>query len=217
MVSDTNHVPRKSITQRLNPVNWFSGKPKAGDKMSAPPPDADEPAPAPAGSHFDYPPPITPIPGDRALAHRLIAEAIRARQLGDVLQSVQAYRDAVTADPSSYDASYGLGLALVDARDYKGALVELYRASNLKADSADARYAFAWVLQKRGYVEDAAHELGKLVSEHPNDIRGHLLLGNLYADRLDQPKLAREQYLEAMQIDPKNAQATNIHAWLQHN
>jgi tetratricopeptide (TPR) repeat protein len=206
--------PKKTITQRLNPLNWFSGKQKGADSGGK---LAPEPPPVAPGTRFEYPPPVTPIPGDRAQAKRFEAEAIRARQAGDVAESIRAYKDAVAADPTFYDANYGLGLAALNAREYPIALESLHRALALQEDSAEARYAFAWALQKRGYNEDAVHELGKLLARHPNEVRAHLLLGNLYAEKLNQPRLAREQFTLTLEMDPKNAQAESIRAWMKLN
>ena len=87
----------------------------------------------------------------------------------------------------------------------------LGQALTLQANSADARYAFAWVLGKRGYYQDAANELGKLLSAHPREVRARLLLGNIYADDLGQPKLARDQYVKALDlIEPQSSQAAVI-------
>jgi tetratricopeptide (TPR) repeat protein len=210
VVPDTASPHRKTITQRLNPLNWFSSKSKNSGT-------AAEPPPLPAGSRFEYPPAVTPIPGDRARAKRLVAEAIQAKQAGDGTESIRIYKEAETADPTFYDASYGLGLAELNARDYPTALEALHRALELQEDSAEARYAFAWALQRRGYTEDAVHELSKLVEQHPNEARGHLLLGNLYAEKLHQPKLAREQFLLTLELDPNNAQAETIRDWLKKN
>jgi Flp pilus assembly protein TadD len=132
-------------------------------------------------------------------------------------QCIRAYKDAVAADPTYFEACHGLGLAALEARDYATALEELHRALALREDSAETRYAFAWTLQRRGYIEDAVHELGRLLGQHPDDVRGHILLGSLYAEKLKEPKLAREQYLQALELDPHNAQAANLRAWLQAN
>jgi tetratricopeptide (TPR) repeat protein len=214
VMTETAPPPRKTITQHWNPLHWFSGKPKAAGPDEAP---AVEPPPVPAGTRYEYPPPVTPIPGNRAKAKRLEAEAIRAREAGDVAQSIQAFKDAAAADPTFYDASYGLGLAALNARDYPTALAALHRALALQEDSVEAHYAFAWALQKRGYSEDAVHELGKLLEQHPNEARAHLLLGSLYAEKLGQPKLAREQFTQTLELDPNNAQADSIRAWLKLN
>ena len=81
--------------------------------------------------------------------------------------AVLAYQQAVKADPSFYDVNEALGLAALDNRDYPLALEALNRALMLQNDSANARYAFAWTLQRRGYYEDAAHELDKLLAARP--------------------------------------------------
>ena len=211
-MTENARPPKKSIGQRLNPLNWFSGKSKA-----ATPAAPVEPPPVPPGTRYDYPPAITPIPGDRALAKRLEADAIRARQAGNVAECIGAYKEAAAADPTSYDASYGLGVAALNARDYPTALEALHRALALQEDSVEARYAFAWALQKRGYTEDAVHELGKLLAQHPGEARAHLLLGSLYAQKLNQPKLAREQFTQTLELDPNNSQAESIRTWLKLN
>jgi tetratricopeptide (TPR) repeat protein len=176
-----------------------------------------EPPPVPAGSRYQFPPNVTLIPGNRTQATRLEAEAERARRAGDMTQSILAYKDAIDADATYFDARYGLGLVEIEMRDYPAALESLYRALTLNEDSVEARYAFAWTLQKRGYTEDAVHELAKLLTQHPDDVRAHLLLGNLYAGKLGSNKLAREQYTQALALDPNNAQASRIRAWLQQN
>jgi tetratricopeptide (TPR) repeat protein len=209
VVTETAPEPRTPLTQRLNPLHWFAGKPKTNEQASA------EPPPVPAGTRYDYPPPVTPIPGDRTRAKQLLAEAVGARQARDFTQSIRAYQGAIAADPTFYEASFELGLAAIEDRDYPTALEALHRALALQGNSAEARYAFAWTLQKRGYTEDAVHELDKLLGQHPEDVRAHLLLGNLYAGKLRQPKLAREQFTQALELDPANAQAANIRAWLQ--
>jgi tetratricopeptide (TPR) repeat protein len=211
-------APRKTLAQRLNPMNWFSDKSKVEEELAAARPAFPaEPPLVPPGTHYEYPPRVTPIPGDRAQAKRLLAEAVRARLAGDLKQSVRAYSDAVATDPTYYDACYGLGLVALETRDYPTALRELYRAMALQADSAEARYAFAWTLQRRGYTEDAVHELGRLLGQHSEDVRAHLLLGKLYAEKLGQPRLAREQFSEVLELDPKNAQAASIRAWMLRN
>jgi tetratricopeptide (TPR) repeat protein len=211
VVTETAPPPRTPLTQRLNPLHWFSGKPKTNEYASA----NVDPPPVPVGTRYEYPLFVTPIPGDRARAKRLQSKANRARQGRDLNQSILDYQEAITADPTFYEATLQLGLTAIENRDYEIALEALHRALTLQEDSAEARYAFAWTLQKRGYTEDAVHELDKLLGQHPEDVRAHLLLGNLYSEKLHQPKLAREQYTQALELDPANAQAANIRAWLQ--
>jgi tetratricopeptide (TPR) repeat protein len=70
-------------------------------------------------------------------------------------------------------------------------------------------------LQKRGYYVDAASELEKLLAAHPEEARGHLLLGNLDAEKLGQPKQARQHYASVLELDPDNSQGPAIRTWIQ--
>ena len=206
--------PRQPFVQKLNPLHWLSGKPKTAEEAAA---AKAEPAPVPPGARYEYPPSTTPIPGDRAEARRLANQGARAHSAGEFDQALRAYRAAVAADPTYYDANLGLGLTAIDVRAYGVALESLHRALTVQGDSAQARYAFAWTLQKRGYAVDAVNELEKLLAQHPAEVRGHLLLGNLYAEKLRDTKLARAQYSQALALEPNNPQAPSVRAWLQKN
>ena len=202
-------APRESIAQKLNPLRWFSGKPST-------PADASDAGTAivPKGTRYKYPAAVTPIPGNRAQAERLAAQAALDRKQGRMAEAVRGYQDAVRADPTCFEAGLALGLASIDSRDYPTALAALSRALELREASADARYAFAWTLQKSGYYEDAATELEKLLAAHPREVRACLLLGNLYAEKLGRPKSARDQYARVLELDPENPQAGAIRAWI---
>jgi tetratricopeptide (TPR) repeat protein len=201
---------KTSLAQKLNPFNWFSGKSKKTEVTETPiPPEAG------SADRYTQRLPVTPIPGDRKLAERLTSEGRQAEHQSNRAEAMRDYQEAVKADPTYYKAELSLGLAAIDAKDYPTALDALGHAVTLQANSADARYAFAWVLGKRGFYQDAANELETLLSAHPDEVRARLLLGNYYADNLGQPKLAREQYLKALElIDTQSSQAATIRAWL---
>jgi tetratricopeptide (TPR) repeat protein len=194
----------KSFGQKLNPLHWFSGK---SQKSAASPAVAKI-------ERYKYPQRITPIPGNRPEAERLAALGAVARQQGNMEEALRDYRQATEADPAYFDAALALSLTAVDAGNYDTALEGLFRALTLRENSADARYAFAWVLEKRGYYIDAANELDKFLSAHPKEARGHLLLGNLDAEKLGKPKQARQHYAKVLELDPGNSQASAIRAWI---
>jgi tetratricopeptide (TPR) repeat protein len=202
---------RSTLVQKLNPLNWFGKSKKT---------DASETATGEAAvvERYSYPLYVTPIPGDRKLAEKLTGEGRQAEHQSNRTEAMWDYQEAIKADPTYFEAGLALGLAEIDAKDYPAALSALGQALTLRATSADARYAFAWVLGRQGYYQDAADELDKLLSAHPQELRGHLLLGNYYADNLAQPKLAREHYLRALElIDPQSAQAGVIRTWLEQH
>jgi tetratricopeptide (TPR) repeat protein len=196
---------RKSFVQELNPIHWFSSS------KSREPGDASA---VPKGKRYHYPPPVTPIPGNRQEAESWAAQAAQTGRKGHLQEAVRDYQQAMTADPTDFDAALSLGLTAIDAGSYETALDALCRALELEEDSANGRYALAWTLQKRGYYVDSASELEKLLAAHPDEARGHLLLGNLEAERLGQPKEARQHYAKVLELDPNTPQAPAIRAWI---
>lgn len=200
---------KKSLVQKLNPLNWFSKSKKTNAAETA--------VSAEAGSagHYNYPLYVTPIPGDRKMAEQLTSQGHLAEHQSNRTEAMRDYQDAMKADPTYFEAGLALGLAAIDAKAYPTALDALGQAVAIRPNSADARYAFAWALGRQGYYQDAANELDKLLTTHPSEVRAHLLLGNFYSDNLAQPQLAREQYLKALALlDPQSTQAATIRVWL---
>lgn len=223
--ADNTPPPEKkqSFVQKLNPLNWFSHKPKEPETAETPtttPTPAPTPPPTDVGNsvRYSYPLPVTPIPGDRKEAQWLTNEGHQAEKEGKRAEAMKDYQQAMKADPTCFEAGLALGLAAIDAKDYPEALDALGQALAVQENSADARYAFAWVLGRQGYYQDAANELYKLLTAHPREARAYLLLGNYYAEDLGEPKLAREQYSKALDLlDEKSPQAGAIRAWLEQH
>ena len=108
-------------------------------------------------------------------------------------------------------------MVAIKTQDYTIALEALHHALALDPESANARYAYAWTLQKKEFFQDAASQLEQLLAQHPDETRAHLLLGNLYAQQLGQPDFARGHYKKVLEKDPHNDQAAGLRAWLQNN
>jgi len=176
---------------------------------------APQPQPRPAPHYI--PPPVAMYDGNHEEAERLRALGAAAEKESRLKDALANYGEAIKADPRDYEACLALGLAAIKAEDYPASLEALHHAVTLSPDSADARYAYAWTLEKREFYQDAANELEKMLAQHPGEIRAHLLVGNLYARQLGQPDLAREHYKKVLESDPHNPQATAIRFWLQGN
>jgi len=204
---------RKTFIHKLNPLTWFSGKSKKTNSVEKP-----GPAQPTVVDRYTYPLSVTPIPGDRIQAQRLTSEGRQAQHDSDRATATRDFQAAIKADPTFFEPALALGLMALDGHDYATALDGLGQALMVQPNSADARYAFAWVLGKKGYYQDAANELERLLAAHPNEVRAHLLLGNIYADDLGQPKMARQQYLKSLElVDSQSPQAETIRAWLEQN
>jgi TolA-binding protein len=172
---------------------------------------------APDGGVHYAAPAFSTDSGDRAEAERLVKEGAAAEKESRLKAAVTSYEKAVKADPSYFDACEALGMAAIKSEEYAVALDAFHHALALNPESPNARYDYAWALEKKEYFQDAANELEKLLARHPNETRAHLLLGNLYAQKLGQPDFARGHYKKVLEQDPSNGQAPSLRAWLQSN
>jgi hypothetical protein len=233
---------KRSLVQRLNPLNLFKREPKA-EAHSTPLPTKQRstksvtkdlavalPAPAVAKSEpVTASPPQKPIPryayrtltrpgpGNRREADRLFAQGVQAQQAGKPAEAMQAYRVATHADPAFFKAFYNLGLAAAQAGNLGQSLAAYENALAILPDSVDARYNFALGLKQGGYLLDAAGELERILADHAEDNRARLALANLYAQQLRLPEKAREHYNKVLEFDPRHPQADAIRYWLVQN
>jgi Tfp pilus assembly protein PilF len=227
---------KSTLLKRLNPMSWF-GKKKAKEKPASAPEIIEETplpqkktvdAPAPsvvtppppkpvAMARYQYTNPAKPAVGNTQVAAQFVSQAITARRNGHHDDAVLACRSALLSDPANFDAAYLLALTEQEASDFPTSLPFFEQALAIKPDSTEARYAFAWSLDKARFPQDAANELEKLLQQSPNDTKANLLLATIYAQNLNQPKLARDHYRKVLETDPHNAQATEIRFWLAAN
>lgn len=236
---DVAKADKPGFFSRLNPVNWFKGRPASPAGPGAAKPLPTDPAggsgtvaTVPRAGHME---PITPLPavapvfrykylsparpaaGNRRSAEAAFAPGLQAHQERRWADAVAAYRTATQSDPSFYEAHYNLGLAAYEAGDVPTALAAYERALAIRPDSLNARYNFALALKRANHGMDAAHELEKLLLAYPDETRAHLQLANLYAQQLFQTQLAREHYLKVLELEPRHPQSTSIRYWLAAN
>jgi protein O-GlcNAc transferase len=239
--------PRKrSLLQRVNPLNLFRRQPKApprptplaptpgqavgeaATRVTARPADQSEGAAGGTSSATaaTRPPEIPrypdralakPAPGNRDAAERAFTQGAQAQRAGRLAETMQAYRTATELDPAYFEAHYNLGVAASHAGNLAQALAAYEWALAVQPDSVDARYNFALALKQSGYLLDAATELERIVASDPNEARARLALGNLYAQQLRQPAKAREHYVKVLEIEPRHSEGTAIRYWLLEN
>jgi len=175
-------------------------------------------APAPQTyPRYLYLSPRKPKAGDRRTATGAFTRARESEQDGRWLDALKGYQQAAESDPGWFEAQYNFGVLAYRLQNYPQALAAYELALAIQPDSTDARYNFALALKAAGYVPDAVKELRKIVAAHPNEVRAHLALGNIYAQQLHDVSRAREHYLKVLALDPGNAQATDIQFWLNSN
>ena len=207
---------KRNLIARLNP---FGGKTNRSEPRPTTTAKRDAPVAAPQAStptfpRYAYLNPRPPVAGNRAEAARVLAEGLKAHQLGRASQAAGLYERAAQLDPAFFEAQHNLGLALFDSGNAKRALPAFENALALRPDSADARYNFALALKQANYISDAADQLERILRLNPEDTRAHLALGNLCAQKLNQPDRAREHYGRVLQQNPQHPQAAEIRMWL---
>jgi tetratricopeptide (TPR) repeat protein len=166
---------------------------------------------------YRYQSPSVPKAGDRTLAERSVAEGLRLQERYQVKEAIEKYREAIRADPSSFDAYYNLGVAAFDAGDLPQTLAAYEYALAVDATAKKARFNFAIALERAGYPRDAAQELERLVADHPTETRAQFHLAHLYADKLSEAQRAKAAYSRVLELDPQHPQATAIRYWLEAN
>ena len=120
-------------------------------------------------------------------------------------------------DPGFFEAHYNLGLVALQRKQTGEALEAYETALAISPDSANARYNFAYALQRGNYLLDAANEFEKLIARNPRETRAHLSLANLYAQMPGNRSRARAHYQKVLELEPNHAQATAIRYWLRDN
>jgi tetratricopeptide (TPR) repeat protein len=214
-----------------SPQNEPARPGEVNEKLHRPRPGTAEPdsvdtnlqAPPPSGSpgHYAYKSPPPPSSGNEEDAERAFEQGWHAYQTHRLPEAMQAYRLAIQADPSLFEAHYNLGLVATEVGNltlaltsYENALAIEPKSPEARLKSIDARYNFALVLKQANFPADAARELEKLLAAYPNETRAHLALANLYAQQLSKPAKAREQYLKVLEAEPQCSAATAIRCWL---
>jgi tetratricopeptide (TPR) repeat protein len=238
-------APKPAKTGFFQKLNPFGGKSKAARASAptnssevlrtAPPtiPAAQEPSgaissnpPASAGRapaprvdfpRYAYLAPVKPQPGDRKAAEPLFAEGFKAQQEKHPAEAVKAYRAALDKDPAYYEAYYNQSLLALQIGDGKAALQACENALALNPVDSATRMNFATALEQANYPLDAANELEKVIQAKPDEVRAHLLLANVCAQKLDEPTRARVHYLKVLELEPRHPRADEIRYWLAAN
>src|SRR3984957_3138885 len=213
--SGDSTAPEKSTP--LPPINSNPTVVPAPAPQVAPKPvHIVQPAP-PTFPRYLYLSPRKPKPGNRPAASGAFTQARELEQDSRWMDAMESYWQASSLDPAWFEAQYNFGVLAYRLQNYPQALVAYEMALAVQRDSVDARYNFALTLKAAGYAVDAADELEKIISQHPDEVRAHLALGNLYDKQFHDIARARRQYLKVLELDPHNEKATDIRFWLAQN
>lgn len=142
---------------------------------------------------------------ERGIGWRLfLRKAEEARKLGKWSDAVSNYQQAIIWYPSSYNQPDGiyhqLNLALVEVLKEK---LKNY------PDNLKLRYEIGWLLQRSGHVEEAQRIFASILqvdffaeSLTVTQLGRIFYLQGLYQEQQDQPDVAIEYYLQALEYEP---------------
>ena len=80
---------------------------------------------------------------------------------GDAFAAIQAFREAITADPAHIEAHHGLIRALCDAEDLEAAVDAAVVLTKLTPDDPLAYASLSIALQKNGKIAEAESAAGR--------------------------------------------------------
>ena len=216
---------KPGLWAKLKPTHWFEPEPldqkyenNGGTSPGAEPVDNPPAMKAPpVFARYGYLAPARPQPGNRRGASGAFNKARMDEQGSRWMEAMQNYRTAAELDPGWFEAQYNYGILSYRLGNPRQALGAYEMALAIQPEDVDARYNFALALKAAGFVPDAVNELKKVLAADTDEIRAHLALANLYAQKLHDTVPAREHYLKVLDLDPNNPQAGQIRAWLAAN
>lgn len=174
-------------------------------------PDREVPQDLP---RYTYRHPERPAEGNRIAAKGILAQAQEEHRRDRAAAAIRLYEEALQLDPALAEAHQELAVAAMQLGDLPRALAAGETALVLQPQALLARLNFGLALDRAGFPVDAAAEAEKVVAAKPDHVAAHLLLGNLYAQKLGRPEQARGHYLRVIELEPEHPQSVAIRRWL---
>jgi len=163
---------------------------------------------------YAYLRPAKPAEGNRTAAKGVLAQAQEEHRRDRASAAIRLYEEALQLDPSLAEGYQELALAAMQLDDLPRALSAGEMGLLLQPQAVVARLNFALALDRGGFPIDAAVEAERVVAAKADHVAAHLLLGNLNAQKLGRPDLARAHYLRVIELEPTHPQSVAIRRWL---
>ena len=169
------------------------------------------------GLRHTYLKPKLPAAGSRTEARPHFEEGRRLQRLNRWSEAAAAYRKAIEADGTYFEACHNLAIAAGKQNEFKSASEAFETALVVRPTSVIARYNFATLLHLKGYHRDAAIQLLTVVQQDTANVPAHLLLADICDGYLAERGLARKHYSRVLDLDPAHRESTAIGYWLAAN
>ncbi len=156
------------------------------------------------------PPPVTGAAGPPAEAKRqantLITQA-KGQLTANPAKAQQLLEQAVTLDPTNYEAPYQMGRLLTFKKDYSGAVLQYQKAINLNNKIPEIHFNLGYIYMSQGNFDQAIKYFESCRALSPS-YQDEVLtnLGITYLKKND-PTKAQFYFREALKINPNNSLA----------
>jgi tetratricopeptide (TPR) repeat protein len=107
--------------------------------------------------------------------HLYLARGLR--HAGLLSLAVEAYRDAIEADPACFEAWFALGEVLARDRRWEAAIEAFHAAAALRPADVENQGNLVLALYRSGKLRDAAAAMRRLIDLRPGEPELHLALG----------------------------------------
>ena len=143
-----------------------------------------------------------------ASAALLFSKGVQRFQAGQLIEAMDFYQKALTADPKHIGSLHHLGLIAIQIGRPEVAVDMVGRALALNERNADLHQDMGFALVALDRIADAVEHAERALALKPDCVNAHLLLGDVF---LKQHKLdeAISSYKQALALDPTHAGAHN--------
>jgi tetratricopeptide (TPR) repeat protein len=152
--------------------------------------------------------------GDRQKASQSIESGLAAASQQNLQVAMDHFGEAVTQDPSYFEALFNLAITARKAGRSWIAMRAFESSLWVRPEHEPARMQFAALLYQNNYLIDAAQEWETVLRENPDQVQAHFLMGRLLDLDFRRPDLAKRHYQKVIQLEPNHPQAENIRTWL---
>ena len=168
-----------------------------------------------------FPPPFVPTATATRAPASFVADAQLAFNDGKLLQAIEAYNQAIHANPDDPTVYVALARVQVFAGQYTEAVVSAKSAILLNADNSMAHAALGWAYAQQVDFENAERSIVRALELDPNNGVAHAfyaeLLGNQYLNNigpLDAITLAGEESKVAISLAPNTIEAHRARGYI---
>ncbi|NLC70045.1 MAG: PEP-CTERM system TPR-repeat protein PrsT [Desulfuromonadaceae bacterium] len=137
----------------------------------------------------------------------MVHEGVKLAREGNHQGALVMFKSALEKDPNFFEARYHLGVAYLKTGKLEKAESELQKVALQDGGKfPELPLKLAEIFLGKEDPDAAIREIGRYLKNKPENSQAFEILGRSYAVKKDYPK-AEEQFLKAIKIDDKNAEA----------